>query len=135
MSRYPRKISSRITVIREQPNEFDNSTCSTVENAPEFSSIFATNEMRCVTIDHISTAAQSNPQYQDLLKIIKTGFPAKCIQTESGHLQECCEVCHRLSIYNNLALLDKCIAIPRVLQKVVLDDLHSANQGVTGMRF
>ena len=91
--------------------------------------------MGCVTIDHISTAAQSNPQYQDLLKIIKTGFPAKCIQTESGHLQECCEVCHRLSIDNNLALLDKCIAIPRVLQKVVLDDLHSANQGVTGMRF
>ena len=86
MSRYPRKISSRITVIREQPNEFDSSTCSTVENAPEFSSIFATNEMRCVTIDHISTAAQSNPQYQDLLKIIKSGFPARCIQTEPGHL-------------------------------------------------
>ena len=88
--------------------------------------------MGCVTIHHINTAARSDPQYQDLLK---SGFPTKCNQAESSHLGEFWEVCHRLSIYNNLALLDKRIAILRALRKVVLGNLHFANQGVTGMHF
>ena len=62
-------------------------------------------------------------------------FPAKCNQAESSHLGEFREVCHRLSIYNNLALLDKRIVILHALRKVVLGNLHFANQGVTGMHF
>ena len=31
--------------------------------------------------------------------------------------------------------MDKRIVIPTLLRKVVLDNLHSANQGVTGMKF
>ena len=135
LSRYPGKIYSSLTVIREQPGEFDSSTCSLGENAPEISSIPGTNEMGCATIDHISTVAQSDPQYRDLLKIIKSGFQVKPNQTEPCHLREFWEVRHRLSIYDNLALLDKHIVIPRALQKVVLDNLHYANQVVTGMRF
>ena len=42
---------------------------------------------------------------------------------------------HKLSIYNDLALLDKHIVIPCALQKVVPDSFHSTNQGVRGMRF
>ena len=42
----------------------------------------------CVTIDHINTAANSDPHYQDLLKIIKSGFPTKRNQTEASHLRE-----------------------------------------------
>ena len=88
LSRYPGKIYSSLTVIREQPGEFDSSTCSLVENAPEISSIPATNEMGCATINHINTVAQSDPQYQDLLKTIKSGFQVKPNQTEPCHLRE-----------------------------------------------
>ena len=115
LSRYPGEISSNLTVIREQPGEFDSSTYSSVENAPAISSILATSEMGCVTIDHINTAANSDSQYQDLLKIIKSGFPTKRNQTEASHLREFWEALHRLSIYNNLALLEKRIVIPRAL--------------------
>ena len=50
LSRYPGKISYSLTVIREYPVEFDSSTCSPVENVPEISSILATNEMGCLTV-------------------------------------------------------------------------------------
>lgn len=42
---------------------------------------------------------------------------------------------HKLSIYNDLALLDKHIVIACALQKVVPDNFHSTSQGVRGMRF
>ena len=44
----PGKISSSLTIICEQPGEFDSSTCSSVEHALEISSILGTNEMGCV---------------------------------------------------------------------------------------
>ena len=56
-------------------------------------------------------------------------------QTEPSHLREFWEVRDRLSVFGNVALLDQRIVIPRSLRKYVLDNLHSANQGVSGMRF
>ena len=56
-----RKIFSSLPVKLKQPGGFDSSACSSVENAPENSSIFETNEMRCVTIHHVNTAAPSDP--------------------------------------------------------------------------
>ena len=50
-------------------------------------------------------------------------------------LREFWEVCHRLSVFDSVALLDQRLVIPRSLRSVILNNLHSANQGVTGMRF
>ena len=135
LSRHPGKISAHLSVIREESSESDDSIYLSAENASEVSSIIVTNELGSITLDHINNAAHSDPQYQDLLKRIESGFPDKRNQTEPSHLREFWEVRHRLSIYNGIALLDKRIIIPRALRRVVLDKLHSANQGVTGMRF
>ena len=130
-----RKNLSPLSIIREESSESDDSIYLSAENASEVSSIIVTNELGSITLDHINNAAHSDPQYQDFLKRIESGFPDRRNQTEPIHLCEFWEVRHRLSIYNGIVLLDKGIIIPNALRKVALDNLHSANQGVTGMRF
>ncbi len=67
--------------------------------------------------------------------MISTGFPEKRNQTEPAHLREFWEVRSRLSNLDGVALMDKRIVIPKSLRKVVLSNLHSANQGTTGIKF
>ena len=87
-----------------------------------------------VTLDVIQEAAETDTQYQDLLQIIKDGFPSSRDLTPE-HLKGYWGVRERLSTMGGIALMDKRIVVPVLLRKVVLDNLHSANQGVTGMKF
>ena len=97
--------------------------------------IYAVNKIGIVAFDHILTAARADAQYQDLLLIITTGFPKRCNETEPAHLWEFSGVRHRLSVFDSVALIDQCLVIFHSLRSVILNNLHSANQGVTGMRF
>ena len=103
--------------------------------AVRVASIYAVNKIGNVTFDHILTALHADAQYQDLLHIIAIGFPKRCSETEPAHLWEFWEVCPRLSVFACVALLDQHLIIPCSLRSVILNNLHSANQGVTGTRF
>ncbi len=109
--------------------------CCHVEDAPHVASTYALHELGSVTFDHIISAAQTDDEYQALLKLISTGFLEKRNVVEPACLRKYWEVCHRLSIFRGAALLDNRLVIPLKLRNIVLNNLHSANQGTTGMKF
>ena len=99
------------------------------------STLYAVNEIGNVTFDHILTAACADAQYQHLLDIMTIGFPKRRNENEAAHLREFWEVSHHLSVFDSVAFLYQCLVIPHSLRSVILNNLHSANQGVTGMQF
>ena len=135
LSRYPGRTLTALAIIREHPSDADNNVSISTNEAVQVAGIYAVNEIGNVTFNHILTAARADAQYQDLLHIITIGFPKRRNETEPAHLQEFWEVRHRLSVFDGVALLDQRLVIPHSLRSVILNNLHSANQGVTGMRF
>ena len=89
--------------------------------------------MANVTLEQVLLAAQNDLQYVELCDIIQTGFPKNRHAVEPTHLREYWEVRDKLSVVNKLAFLADRIIIPRSLRKMIVKNLHSAHQGVTGM--
>ena len=79
--------------------------------------------------DLIRVAGHSDPQYIKLIKTIQRGFPRTRSLT-APEVREYWEVRHRLSVDNNLALLDQRIIIPTSQRTKILCSLHSAHQGM-----
>ena len=129
----PDSIASCLSIIREE-----SSSTEMVEVTPDMrchaAAIDAISKLGSVTLDSIQEAAEKDSKYQELLQTIKKGFPST-----RDHLQESLReywgVHERLSVMGGIALMDKRIVVPVLLRKVILDNLHSANQGVTGMKF
>ena len=132
---YPGHSSTALAIIHEHPSDTDNSLSISTNEVVQVADIYAVNKIGNVTFDHILTAARTNAQYQDLLHIITTRFPKRHSETEPAHLHEFWEVHHRLSVFDGVALLDQRLVIPCSLRSVILNNLHSTNQGVTHMRF
>ena len=83
--------------------------------------------------DLIRVACRADETYHMLIKAVEDGFPPTCHQT-APKIRENWEVRDRLSTEKDLVLLDRRILIPILCCKRVLRCLHSAHQGVTGMR-
>ena len=86
-----------------------------------------------ITLNDVHSAGQGDPVYQTLMSTIENGFPATRSLTDAS-IRKFWEVRHRLHVQSNIIYMDKRLVIPSKLQKEVLENLHSANQGVTGMR-
>ena len=135
LSRYPGHASTALAIIREHPSDTDNNLSISTNEAVQVAGIYAVNEIGNIIFDHILTAASADAQYQDLLHIITIGFPKRYNATEPAYFWEFWEVRHRLSVFDGVALLDQRLVILHSLRSVILNNLHSANQSVTGMRF
>ena len=86
-----------------------------------------------ITLEQIKMHAQTDSDYQSLIKLIKEGFP--CNKSEVDNcLREYWEVRDRLSTHDGIALMNKRIVIPKMCRKPILQSLHAAHQGVTGMQ-
>ena len=68
-----------------------------------------------------------------MIKRISQGFPDNR-QELNPILREYWEVRDRLTHHNNIVYMDNRIVIPRKLRKQVLENLHSAHQGIQGMK-
>ena len=77
------------------------------------------------------SAADDN-DYIALAQLITHGFPASRSNVEQ-QLREYWEVRDRLSSSNGLILMSHRIVIPRSLCQQILNNLHAAHQGTTGM--
>ena len=128
-------IAAALEIIREKPSCTDEQRCDTANDACHIAGIYATKELKNVDLDDVRNAGRSDEQYVELLAMIKSGFPSKRNLTEPSHLRNFWEVRNRLSEIDSVAFMDKRIVVPRLLRKIVLDNLHSANQGVSGMKF
>ena len=135
LSRYPTTTAAALEIIRESVSEYDVMQCRDIEDASNTASTCAVEQLGCVTFDHLISAARSDDEYQALLKLISHGFPEKRNLVEPAFLRKYWEVRHRLSLFQGIALLDKRLVIPTERRNVILSNLHSANQGTTGMKF
>ena len=86
-----------------------------------------------ITLQEIQDACKSDQSYQELAKTIVNGFPKKQNET-SPSIRDFWEVRDRLSLSDRIIYIDHRIVIPPSLQKHVLYALHSAHQGVSGMK-
>ena len=135
LSRYPTTIVAALQITWEQVSDYDVMQCCTVEDVPHVASSSALQQLGSVTFDHIVSAALSDDEYQALLKLTSCGFPEKRNLVEPACLLKYWKVRHRLSIFQGSALLDQRLVIPAKLRSVILSNLHSANQGTTGVKF
>ena len=85
------------------------------------------------SLDRIHFAGQKDTQYTLLGKTIDNGFPNGRQETPPT-IREYWEVRNQLSNDNGLILLDWRIVIPTSQRKNILKSLHSAHQGVVGMK-
>ena len=86
-----------------------------------------------ITLQEIQDACKSDQSYQELAKIIANGFPKKGNETNPS-IRDFWEVRDRLSLSDRIIYMNHRIVIPPSLQKHVLYALHSAHQGVSGMK-
>ena len=92
-----------------------------------------TNAIQLVTLDQIRQCATSSDIYSLLYKTINNGFPTNRSNLPA-ELRPYWEVRHRLSCWEGIAMLDNRLLIPPQLHHTVLQALHSAHQGCTGMQ-
>ena len=96
--------------------------------------IFGANSKTALTSpDLIRAAGRRDPQCFKLIETIQRGFP-RTLRLTAPKIRESWEVSHRLSVDNDLALLDQRIIISTSQRTKILRSLHSANQGEVGMK-
>ena len=90
------------------------------------------NDIQAVTWDRVKQETRSDTHLTQLMQYIVQGFPTNCTDLPLP-LQP--YWCHRnkLSIVDDVIMFDNRVLIPPTLRQEVLDSLHSAHQGVTGM--
>ena len=90
-------------------------------------------EVGVISPDMMRASGRGDPGYTKLASQINEGFPNGRRLTDPL-IRDYWEVRHRLSVDNGLILLDKRIVVPVGMRKRVLRCLHSAHQGVVGMK-
>ena len=86
-----------------------------------------------VSLDDIRNEGRHDDSYSSLITLIEQGFPSSRSLTPPP-LREFWDVRDRLITQDDVAYMDQRVVIPSSLRKSILESLHSANQGVTGMR-
>ena len=86
-----------------------------------------------ITRDQLAEACNEDENYQKLISVIRSGFPSKR-QDLLHTLREFWEVRDRLSHCNGVVYMDQRFVVPLKLRKLILESLHAAHQGVSGMK-
>ena len=86
-----------------------------------------------ISQDLIHAAGHGDPQYEKLISVIQQGFPRTCNLT-APEVHEYWEVRHRVSTDHGRVLLNWRIVTSKTQWRKVLHCLHSAHQGVIGMK-
>ena len=152
-SRYPVKQpteESEANSVEETTTFEESSICSALhhvtEDAPEEEtdielsvihetmSLFSDSvQLKAVTWSRIKAAARQDKVCCDLVNIISSGFPHHKKELPE-HLRPFWAMRDTLYSVDGVPINDKRILIPQQLRKEVLECLHSAHQGATGMR-
>ena len=138
VSRNPTSVlKSLLDVLRAKPTQSDVTESDDMDDWVASTTIMATfgaNSNTALTSpDLIRAAGHSDPHYINLIKTIQRGFPRTRSLT-APEVREYWEAKHRLSVDNDLALLDQRIIIPTSQRTKILHSLHSAHQGEVGMK-
>ena len=126
-----------IDVCAMAPTTSDEEMISEVESFQSLAAVEAIWDFEdhagVITPNMIRSAGRDDPVYCTLINQIGEGFPKNKHSTNSN-IRQYWEVRNRLSSLNGLVLMDRRIVIPVSLRKRILRCLHSAHQGVVGMK-
>ena len=89
--------------------------------------------LQAITIERVAESAQHDQEYIALSKVIQQGFPDN-ITSLPSILHPYWKLRHELYCTNGIILYGGRVVIPTPLRKNVLECLHSAHQGVVGMK-
>ena len=130
-------IRAVFEVVRAHPSEMELSFIEETEASVAAVAVGILNgcqdEIGFVTAGVVRAAAAEDAVYTKLMRIIETGFPFTRHMVDP-EIREYWSVRHRLSNDNGIILLDSRIVIPKALRKRILNCLHMAHQGCTGMQ-
>ena len=130
-------VESLISICPTNPSPKDIHLSNSRDVAMELAAIQAAvnidNNTAVITPDHIRASGRNDKTYTTLINAINQGFSPKRNLTEPD-IRDFWEVRHRLSNDKGLVLMDRRIVIPKPLRKKILHCLHSAHQGVDGMK-
>ena len=119
------------------PTEDDDETSLDIDSCYKIASVEAvsgyTDELGVISPDDVRSIGRSDPAYSMLITQISKGFPTLRRLTDPL-IRDFWEVRHRLSAEDGLVMVDKRIVIPSNLRVRILKCLHSAHQGIAGMK-
>ena len=134
-------VSAIITNIREPPTYEDTDISLDIDCYVESYVLAAMSgggytegiDVRAITMGRVKEAAANDSEMQALVRTIINGFPAErdCLPP---YLQPYWNLRDELSCIDGVPLYNCRIVVPRSLRTEVLDSLHSAHQGVVGMK-
>ena len=125
-----------IHAFNTAPSPSETSETENIEALVEsvtISSLSDFKDANTISPEMIRRAAKDDNTYTTLMNTIINGFPDSRHLT-SPEIREYWEVRHRLCIDNAIVLMDGRTVVPHSLRNRVLRALHSAHQGVVGMR-
>ena len=126
-----------LEVLAVQPTADDEEISLDIESSMKIASMEAINDygdtVGIISTDMIRASGRGDAAYTLLIGQIGNGFP-KSRREVDPLIRGFWEVRHRLSVDNGIVLLDRRIVIPVGYRKRVLRCLHSAHQGVVGMK-
>ena len=137
-SRQPKEKAAKLSTLSTDA-EYDDSlainacTESIISATLSGSRPYQHNELRAITLERVKDAARNDPESIALTQLLENGFP-----DDASTLPDCIrpywKVRHGLSNHDGITLYEGRIVIPASLRAEVLDGLHSAHQGVVGMK-
>ena len=138
-SRYPAKSS--ITCISTEADEEDFDATMDTENYVHSSVITAMSgagyttgiDVNVITWERVKEASAEDEETIALVKTIIQGFPPSKDQLDAN-TQPYWNIREDLTCLEGVALYQKRIIVPKCLRPEILDSLHSAHQGVAGMK-
>ena len=137
MSRNIGGFKSVMEVCAISPTEEEYEMSVDVESYYQMASAEAisgySNEEGIISLDDIRSFGKSDPSYSMLNNQIAKGFSTSR-RTVDPLIREFWEVRHRLSSERGVVMVDQRLVIPSKLRDHVLKCLHSAHQGVAGMK-
>ena len=142
LSRYPAQQQHEISGISDHlSSTCESAVSSAVDHAinsiGQISDINAdggTSHPTLVTLDKLELNCLQDPDYMELHRLVSSGFPdlrnavPSCAKLYWPLAQE-----GLLSTYRNIVLYQERLVIPKSLRPYIIQVLHSAHQGCTGM--
>ncbi len=138
-SRYPAESTlagALLSVLRVQPcsqEEIDSLDTSTYVTTSVISSLSSGLDIQAITLERVKDFASCDEESRLLVDTIVNGFPDD--QEKLPHsITPFWKLRDDLSCIDGMPLYMNCIIVPKALRAEVLDCLHSAHQGVAGMK-
>ena len=130
---------SQLCIVAAEPSDNQhNDSLSATAGALAYNHLHSTmhaleSTSTAITEERLTTAAMADADYQELLHLCTNGFPTNAANMPNT-LRPFHKLQHQLHATHGLIFLGNRVVVPQKLRREVLEGLHAAHQGVSGMK-